>query len=443
MLIDFTVGNYRSFAEPQTLSLIASKDSSHPEHVVEQGSFKLLKSAAIYGSNASGKSNLVKAIVFMKHFIEISATKMNLGDTIPGLDPFRLGKEFKDKPSLFEIRLMINGTVYQYGFTVSHERVHDEWLNVKTSDGRTKKSLHRQLSLESGKTEWQLHGELKEQAIGVTEKTRDNGLFLSRAAEMNVDFVKELFIWFRRQLECFDLSNTPHILFERTALLIQNDEVFRNRVEKLIHDTDVGIDHISIEGERAPFTHDIPPDIHNLFILAGRAFKSYVHLPNTNDETVRPFSIKTQHRIADTNEYIDFSLDEDESNGTQRYFSIIGPLLYVLDNGDLLVLDELECSLHPLLTEKIVQLFQNTEANPKGAQLIFATHDSNLMSPALFRRDQIWFTEKNQKGATELFSLADIEKQPRKHEAFEKNYLSGRYGGVPSFGPALEDFDIR
>ena len=106
MLIDFTVENYRSFAEPQTLSLIASKDSSHPEHVVEQGSFKLLKSAAIYGSNASGKSNLLRAFDFMKHFIEISATKMNLGDTIPGLDPFRLGKEYKDKPSLFEIRLL-------------------------------------------------------------------------------------------------------------------------------------------------------------------------------------------------------------------------------------------------------------------------------------------------------------------------------------------------
>ena len=140
-----------------------------------------------------------------------------------------------------------------------------------------------------------------------------------------------------------------------------------------------------------------------------------------------------------------FSLEEDESNGTQRFFALIGPVLNVLDHGGLLVVDELECSMHPLLTRKVVELFHNPEANPKGAQLIFATHDSTLMSPALLRRDQIWLMEKNFKSATEMFSLCEIEreKRPRKEESFGKNYLAGRYGGVPIFGPALEDAEVR
>ena len=140
----------------------------------------------------------------------------------------------------------------------------------------------------------------------------------------------------------------------------------------------------------------------------------------------------------------DFSLEEDESNGTQRFFGIVGVVLDALDHGDLLVVDELDCSMHPHLTYKLVEMFQSAEANPKGAQLVFATHDTNLMTPALFRRDEIWLTEKGANGGTELFSLSDIKSKnrPRKEEPFEKHYLAGRYGGVPSFGPALETFGI-
>ena len=137
-----------------------------------------------------------------------------------------------------------------------------------------------------------------------------------------------------------------------------------------------------------------------------------------------------------------FTLTEDESRGTQRFFALAGPILDALDRGQLVVLDEFECSMHPLLSRKIVEFFQSPSANPKGAQLVFATHNSSLMSQTLMRRDQIWFTEKNEMGATQLFSLYDFENRPRADSAFEKNYFAGRFGAVPRFGRSLEDLEI-
>jgi hypothetical protein len=429
MLIEFTVENYRSFADPQTLSLAAAKDASHPAHVVERGPLRLLKAASIYGPNASGKSNLVKAIRFMDRFVETSATRMNLGDPIAGVHPFRLEKEWRARPSSFQVRLLIDNTEYLYGFSATQERVHDEWLHVRREGGRVTRPFLRRLEPETGKTEWALRGELKEQAASVIGKTRDNGLFLSRAAEMNVEFVKELFLWFRRHLWCFDLSMPPVHLMLKTARRVNKDAEFLARVERLLHDADLGIDHIEVR--------EVQGHLQKLLFTAdeGKASK----------HPLRRWVVQTLHHIPGSPESVEFSLDQDESNGTQRFFALIGPILDVLDDGDLLVLDELDCSMHPLLTQKLVQLFHSPDANPKGAQLVFATHDSTLMTPSLFRRDQIWLTEKNRKGATELFSLCEIEpgKRPRKHEAFEKNYLSGRYGGVPSFGPALEDLEVR
>jgi AAA15 family ATPase/GTPase len=176
-----------------------------------------------------------------------------------------------------------------------------------------------------------------------------------------------------------------------------------------------------------------------------RFVKATVGEEAVSEDRLRHYTVHTLHQIPGAAEPVEFSLERDESNGTQRFFALVGPVLDALDDGDLVVVDELECSMHPLLTGKLVELFQSPDANCQGAQLVFATHDSSLMTPSLFRRDQIWLTEKNRKGATELFSLCEMEspKRPRKGEAFEKNYLSGRYGGIPNFGPAFEDLEVR
>jgi len=157
---------------------------------------------------------------------------------------------------------------------------------------------------------------------------------------------------------------------------------------------------------------------------------------------ITEFAVTTEHATEEEGS-VSFSLEEDESNGTQRFLALVAPVLSALASGTLLVIDELDCSIHPLLTRKIIELFQSEEVNPTGAQLVFATHDSSVMDQTLFRRDQIWLAEKLANGTTELFSLYDFETEsrPRKDGAFEKNYLSGRYGAVPSFGPSLEDLE--
>jgi AAA15 family ATPase/GTPase len=138
-------------------------------------------------------------------------------------------------------------------------------------------------------------------------------------------------------------------------------------------------------------------------------------------------------------------MEQDESNGTQRFFALAGPFLDALDQGSVVVIDELDCSMHALLTRKLIELFQAATVNTRGAQLFFTTHDSNLMDPDLFRRDQIWLTEKDSRGASKLFSLYDFDtkERPRNTEAFERNYLAGRYGAIPRFGPIFEDLEIR
>jgi hypothetical protein len=260
---------------------------------------------------------------------------------------------------------------------------------------------------------------------------------------MNVGFVKELFFWFTKRFRYWHLTDSSaRMLVQRTARRIQKDGTFRARVEKLVHDADFGIDGFSVEPKRLELTIDNP------FAEADEERRLGFERLRTRmaalDKNIRRVA-QTRHRITNSQDSVVFSLEGDESSGTQRFFGIIGAIHRALDRGDLLIVDELDCSMHPQLTRKLVEMFHSEEFNPKGAQLIFATHDTNLMTPSLFRRDQIWLTEKTKNGNTELFSLTDIEseKRPRKDEPFEKNYLAGRYGGVPTFGPALEDLGVQ
>jgi len=426
MLISFSVENYRSFADEQTLSLEAVKDDAHAEHVVDCGRFSLLKTAALYGANASGKSNLLKAFEFMASFVRSSATRMNLDEPIHWADGFRLEKTRAGMPCSFDLRVLLNGTEYQYGYSATNERVHDEWLFVTRKGKRATNPLSRSFDPATGKTNWILRGDLKS-AKDVAERTRENGLFLSRAAEMNVSSVKELFLWLTGRLRYLNLVDflTWFKVMKETSRRIENDDDFRAHAEKLVRDADFGIDGLSAKRDLS------------LWNLPGGTYH-----PSASPEEGEPslLFIQTLHKLSGSEEAVTFSLEEDESNGTQRFFGIVGPILDALDKGSLLIVDELDCSMHPHLTYKLVEMFQSAEANPNGAQLVFATHDTNLMTPALFRRDEIWLTEKTAGGATELYSLADIKSKARKDDSFEKHYLAGRYGGIPSFGPALEGF---
>ena len=435
MLIQFSVKNYRSFRGEQTLSLVAGKDATHPHSLIDcEGKFRLSKVASIYGANASGKSNLVKAMRAMERFVLLSATQMNLGDSIEFVSPFRLDTSTAQEPSRFEITLLIEGDIFTYGFSATREQVHDEWLFVKPQGKRESKWLERRRDKASRAPSWVFRGPLKRDASLLKEKTRDNGLVLSRAAELNIEAVTPLYLWFRNTFFIFDLSEQPTGLGQLTAERMNEDREFRNRVIQLIREADFGIDSLSVKEEEAMLSipDDAPKELREMFVNFQKLIGS---------EKLIRFSIATEHPLNGGETKIPFSLEEDESNGTQRFFALAGPILSALSDGDLLVIDELDCSMHPLLTQKVIELFQSSEENTNGAQLVFVTHDSSLMDPKLLRRDQIWLTEKRTNGSTELFSLYDFgaSTRPRKGTAFERNYLAGRYGAVPSFGPFFED----
>jgi AAA15 family ATPase/GTPase len=474
MLIEFRVGNFRSFAEPQNFSLVASPDTRHPDNCIPFGKQRLLKSAGLFGANASGKSNLIKAIDFMWRFVLHSATRMNVGDEIPVVS-FQLDPDSRGKASFFETQFVIDDMRYQYGFTATSKRVQDEWL-IAYPKSRPQHLLERSFDLESSQTTWAFRGELHKKGTLLRERTRDNGLVLSRGAEMNIGPLTTVFLWFLRKMAVFDLSDSLSALIQQTAVRIKDAPVFRERVLRLIRHADLGIGDLEVTEQHARYVSaSLPASLigeswpmssaHGpagtvisgtstssvpVTVTSGTTMWSVPMTVASGTTTDIPggFSFPIGHTIqsihrATGGEPVRFNFLEAESNGTQRFFALAGPWLDALDQGGLLVIDELDCSMHPTLTRKLIELFQTRGANPKGAQLVFSTHDSTLMDQELFRRDQIWIVEKDQAGASRLSSLYDFEEKPRNNEALQRRYLAGRYGGVPVFGPTFEDLELK
>jgi AAA15 family ATPase/GTPase len=428
MLVEFGVENFRSIAVKQSLSMVARRDDSLSETLIKRDKQKFLPTAAIFGANASGKSNLLKALGFLRQFVATSATQMNLGDPLPWVVPFRLDSKWQEKPSRFEITAIIHGSRYEYAVALTPKYVQSESLYVTRPGGRRAKRFTREFNANSQYTDWDLPGVSRKEEKLLTGKTRDNGLLLSRAAELNFQLAQELFLWFAKSLWIFDLSQATLLLVQQSADMISKDGTLKERVLRMLKDADVGIKDIHTESKQVVLPKAIPDPVKKML-----ADMSAVMPMQTID-------VRTMHFTSDQTP-VYFSLQDDESQGTQRLFAIAGPIINALDHGATIVIDELECSMHPNLTEKIVALFESTEANPRGGQLIFATHDTSLMRPSLLRRDQMWIAQKKSKGNTELYSLFDFDydKKPRKNEAFQKNYLSGQYGGIAQFGPIFED----
>jgi uncharacterized protein len=440
MLTDFRVVNFLSFKDEQRFTLIASSDPTHQECVSQPADgVRVLKVSAVYGANASGKSNLIKAMKAAVSFIINSANQSNLGKPINIYRPFRLHQPTTRQPSMFEFSILIGGRRFEYGFSVDSERVYDEWLFVYTQPGaaRPSKWLERYYDARTKKETWHFRGPLKPHERLLRERTRDNCLVLSRGADLNIEAFHALFLWFVQSVWFFDLSEKPTTLMSQTARRMHGDSSFAERVTKLIRDADTGIANLE------PTVQEIKLDDLPIRLSADR--QRSLNLEFEEGPTIQSWGVNSLRRTSDGKGLVQFDFEYEESNGTQRLLAIAGPCLDALDRGTTVVVDELECSLHPLLVHKIVELFQSPIANPRGAQLIFATHEDELMRPDLFRRDQIWLAEKNHEYSTELVSLYDFsdKERPRSQEMFRKNYLAGRYGGIPRFGRTFEELDTR
>lgn len=420
MLLQFRVKNYRSIHDEVALSLLASTDKALAStNVIPTGLKGLgtaVRSAVIYGPNASGKSNLLQALAFMRGVVWDSAVSMQLGQVF-NVQPFRLDPAAIKEPSEFEITFVLNGVRHQYGFALTPGRVVSEWLLVyktakpqqwfsRSFDEATQASVYEFGSHLSGPRKiWQ-------------ESTRPNALFLATAAQLNSELLGPVFAWIAEKILFFaaGMSAAP----DHTTELLQTAEG-KLAVRDFLASADTGISDIETVARKGVRQQ--------VFLNPG--------LPATVNREEREL-LMPQFVHGTGSGAVRFEL-QDESTGTQRLYQMAAPVLDVLKNGRILVIDELDVSLHTLLVRRLVGMFQNPTLNANGAQLIFSTHDTSLLDQSLFRRDQVWFTEKNSAQATRLYPLTDFS--PRKKEALERGYLAGRYGAVPFFAePALVSF---
>ena len=377
---------------------------------------RLLRSAVLYGPNASGKSTLVQALRFMKDRVLNSQKESQAGDEINTV-PFKLTASSRSAESEFEIAFVEQGVRYEYGFRCDRQRFVEEWLFAYPL-GRAQKWFHRVFDPDLDKDVYKFsstfEGDRKRQDWKA--QTRANALFLSTAIQLNNAQLKPAFEWFRQRLRVVDSVLGPGYTITRCK-----DSADKEKIIEFMNSAGLSVDDISLK--TAIFSPESLPE------HLSNQLRQEVSRERIGKEIT---SIKFLHRDTETKELIEFE-EEEESDGTRALFSFAGPWLDVIENERVLVVDELDTSLHPLLVHHLVKLLHHKGTK---AQLIFTTHDATLLSQKLLRRDQVWFMEKDAARATRLYPLSDFS--PRNNEAVERGYLNGRYGGIPF----LKDLDF-
>ena len=415
MLIEFTVRNFLSIREPASLSLVkGSGDELQDTNVMvpdAPGTLPLVRSAAIYGPNAAGKSNLIKALKVMGKMVRESARESQAGEPLP-VTPFLLDEDSPTQPCEFEVHFISEGTRYQYGFAATRERITEEWL-LAYPKARPQRWIDRRYDDKRQTYVWGTMDKLTGKKQLWQEATRPNALFLSTAIQLNNQQLQPVFKWFTETLHVAGFGRWhPGFSIE----LCEEDDA-RKEVVSFLRAADIDIDDIELE-ERKFDINALPDDMPD-------SLKEEISRELEGKPLV---SVKTVHAL-DSGKKVLFDL-QDESDGTQKIFALAGPWLDTLEHGYVLVIDELHDNLHPLIVRFLVKLFHDPETNPKNAQLIFTTHDTSILDQEVFRRDQIWFCEKDKSRSTVLFPLTDF-KPRKKVENLERRYLSGRYGALP------------
>jgi len=419
MLIEFSIENFRSFKEEVTLSLISSSDKSLDNNLIKTATLKkdnLLRSEVIYGANASGKSNVVSAFNYLRKLV-INSHKFQKGTEI-SYSPFKLDKKYTSKPSKFEIIFLKNNIRYTYGVSLTNEKIVDEYLYYYPQ-GRKALIFERKDTFN-----YKFTIDINEQEF-LSSKTLPNVLYLSNSTQLNYKKTSEAFDWFKDNLKIIGATDNPK-LTAFTIELLNKDEELKEFILKILIVADLGIVDISAKLDK------ILIDDTSLELSSPDLKTELVLISDDEGLKLVQMDIKTMHNVLDeqgNDIVINFDFDE-ESEGTKRLFALVGSWIDALNNGRILIVDELDTKLHPLLMEFLIKLFHNPTQNKNDAQLIFTTHNTNLLDLDLFRRDQIWFTEKNPNfGNTDLYSL--LEFSPRKDKNVRKGYLAGRYGAIP------------
>ena len=418
MILEFTLENYRSFYGKKTLVLEADKalKECSDTNLFEYNKHTLLRSLALYGANSSGKSNLVSAMHTMARCVLLSV-KLNDNEELE-YDPFLLLKG-NDSPTMFEIVFLKGDYYYRYGFRYNLERIVDEWLFRKT----TPRSKEQMLFVRNKEGICVDENNFPEGA-GYEEKTNDNRLFLSLCQQLGGEISRQVISWFQSDFNVISgLNNQQYRAYSK--LFFHKKESLSAEALDFFQKLRLGFNNILTHEEDPNIPQDLPTELKAIFQRETQGKKN-IEL----DSVHNVYSEKG--KVIGT---INFSFEDRESSGTNKLFDLSGPIFETLYSGAVLVIDELDAKMHPLISQYIIELFNNPETNPKNAQLIFTTHDTHLLSQKILRRDQIWFTEKDAKEQTDLYSLMDIVlpdgTKPRNDANYERNYIAGRYGAIP------------
>lgn len=432
MLIEFRLSNFRSFRDEQVLSFVAGNGDELPHNRMEVGGHDLVRSAAIYGPNASGKSNLVSAMLCMFRMIAASPESDVLKEGV--LSPFLLDSRSRAQPTSLEATFLVEGTRYQYGFSATQERVHEEWL-LAYPKGRAQKWFHREYRPKKNDYTWHWSTHFRGQKSRLVELTRKEALFLTVGTRFNHPQLTPIHDWLTTHVRVLPsgVSLPPVTARALDTMRKKGREgrVYKQAVLILLREADLGITDVEVKAREFPK----PPDVIRQVLseLSEEERGRILDSAQREFETSNMYDVRLGHKNLDSGES-EFLSFEEESAGTRRFFNFIGPWLEAVGHGYIVVVDEIETSLHPLLTRELVKFFHAGVIKERNfqAQLVFSTHDTTLLDPELLRRDQVWFTEKDEAGATRLYSLYDYkEHKARKGEAMQKGYLAGRYGAIP------------
>lgn len=394
MILEFCVTNYLSIKEELKLSFIATplKESAQGASslfALSDTGISLLRSAVLYGANASGKSNVLKAMAFFKRLVTDSFKDSQAGEEID-VENFRLNANSAQEPTVMEATFTDGEYIYRYGFEVDRRSVQQEWLYRRLAKKRAKEVelFYRDSDETSVHPKSQVFQEIVSRNM-----VRGNALLLSTAAQFNEQTSVSILRWLSDTQVLF--CSEDEKLWENAIRYLDNEKL-RERITAFARYADLGIENISKVDNRLVSHHRQYDD-------EGREVNN-----------------------------VAFAFNRNESEGTIKYFALAYPIIDALDHGKRVIIDELDSKLHPLLVKRIIALFNDASTNPYGAQLLFTAHDTHLLSAELFRRDQVWFTQKDNLGATELYSLAEYK--VRSNSPFEKDYLQGKYGATPLVG---------
>lgn len=414
MLIRFVVENFRSLRDRVEFDMTKSSLRGHTENYFDYDDRKYLRTAVIYGANASGKSGFLKAFSAIAYLV-LNSSSFKLDKSIIAFEPFLLDEEREHTPVKFEIEFIHNGSHYEYIVACNSKEIVFEELNL--FNGNYKSLLFSRVLNSAIKFGDYYKGGKKT----IERLTLPNQLFLSKAVENNVEILLDAYRFFANTLRVYPLLDgvTEHELNGLYAhrLAEDSDSNFSRKFNALISALDTGISRVSAEEtveDKFKFPSNIPLEVKETFLSRYK------------------YDIKTYHKVFENGNIVNQKVFDiaDESAGTKNLFAIGGIIIEALEHGQVLIIDELEKNLHPDITSFLIRLFHRSDVNKNNAQLIFATHDVTQLTHDTFRRDQVWFVEKDECGASTMYRCSDIE-GVRADTPLDKWYMAGKLGATP------------